>query len=148
MRVEIKGLNSNEVYCCKKSDIKAVFGDTDINVYFGVLNIRRDERSNSVFYRPDKKCKARIIAQFIVHKRYINRIGTESEPRLKFFILEKSYYTEELHLKFVTEVLPELRRFYEIHKDDDPIINHGEFSLTIGLKDDNFNFYETLEGKT
>ena len=83
-----------------------------------------------------------------MHKRYINRIGTESEPRLKFFILEKSYYTEELHLKFVTEVLPELRRFYEIHKDDDSIINHGEFSLTIGLKDDNFNFYETLEGKT
>lgn len=143
MRTQIKGLNPNETYCCTKEDVKSFFSDADIKVIFGLYNMSRNERVNSKQYSPYKNCSDRIIARMVVHKRCV-RFGLESCSYLSFFILNKEGYSEELRLKFVTEILPKLKEIYEKHKNDEYIEKHGAFNVTIGLKESNFNLYESV----
>lgn len=147
MRSKIRGLNPNETYCCTKEDVKAYFNNEDIDVYFGIFSFSRKEEENSRKYRINKKCNDIIIAKMVVHKRCINKLGSDSGSSLKFFILNKITYPQELRLKFVTEVLPKLKEIYEKHKDDDIKVNRGALSVTIGLNKEQFNFYESIYGK-
>lgn len=143
MRTSIKGLNSNETYCCIKEDVKSFFGDADIDVYFGTFNMSRNENKNSIQYRPNKNCEDRLIARMVVSKRYVDVTGLELNSYLSFFIMNKDGYSDELRLKFVAEILPELKELYEKHKEDD-LQGKERFNVTIGLKNDCFNLYASM----
>lgn len=143
MRTRIKGLNSNETYCCTKEDVKIFFGDADIDIYFGVFNMSRNEKENSIQYRPNKNCDDRIIAHMVVCKRYLSRHGLELNSYLSFFIMNKEGYSDGLRLQFVTEILPKLKELYEKHKEDD-LQGKERFNVTIGLKNDCFNLYASM----
>lgn len=142
MRTQIRKLNPNETYCCTKEDVRMFFGNDDIKIIFGIYNMSRNETRNSYKYRPNKKCNDRIIARMVVLKNTVDFLNLPLNSRLCFFIMNKTGYTDELRHKFVTEVLPKLKELYDEHKNEDPYENHGVFAVTVGLKDNEYNFYE------
>ena len=142
MRIQSKGLNPNETYCCTQKDVKSFFGDTDIEIFFGIFNISRNESLNSEKYRPHKTCDDRIIAKMVLHKRTIDCNGYNASPYISFFIMDKKGYTSEMRLKFISEVLPKLRELYDEHISG--IDDNGTFAVTVGIKEMHFNLYESI----
>ena len=141
MKIQIKGLNSNEIYCCTQEDVKLTFGDTDIDVIFGGFNISRREKVNSEKFRPYKKCSDIIVAKMVIHKNEIKHHGLSLGSYLIFFIMDKKDFLNEYCQIFKKEVLPKLRLVYnDFNKMID--FNKKTYSVTVGLKGGCFNLYE------
>lgn len=141
MTIKMRGLNPNETYCCTKRELKAVFKETDIDVYFG-YSISRQELQNNKAYSIDKKSDDRIVASMMVGKERALPEGIMMGSSLRFFILDKKSFTEKDREIFGTEVLPKLHSIYQEHKDEFDLIN-GLFCVVVGLsKSGEFNYYE------
>lgn len=140
MIIKRKGLNENEIYCCTKKEVKTAFKDCKLSVYFGLFNFSRDEKKSNEENRPYKNCSDRIVANFVVKNA---KFEDTFESYLIFYILNKKGYTEDIHIKFVTEVLPKLRLLYEKHRNIEYYQNKA-YEVTVGLKEDIFTFYEKI----
>lgn len=142
MTIKMRGLNPNETYCCTKRDLKAVFKETDIDVYFG-YSISRQEMQNNKTYRIDKKNNDRIAVSMMVGKKRELPEGITMGASLRFFILDKNSFTEKNREIFRAKVLPKLYDIYQEHKDECDMIN-GLFCVVVGLSNSGeYNYYET-----
>ena len=140
MTIKSRALNTNETYICTKKELKSVFKNADIDVYFGTCMQSREEEKNNFFYRPKRDCKDRVVANLIVGKDRICVNNISLGSCLKFYILKKDGYTDELQRLFADKVLPKLFDFYTKFKDKE----HEIYNMTVGLSNGNFNFYESM----
>ena len=143
MKIEIKGLNPNETYACTVREAKEIFKGSGLKIRFGTMQLSRDERLNSAWIRPNKRVKGIIVASINAHKSVKDYRRMTWDSCIIFYIISKNSYPESLHQKFVQETLPKIKSFYELHKEDDPIANHGVANLMVGLEGDEFCYYET-----
>lgn len=67
---DVRGLNSNETYCCKPNEVKAIFKNDKIDILFGT-QISRDPIKNSVVYCLNKKNKGIAVAVIRAFRPYI-----------------------------------------------------------------------------
>lgn len=141
MNVEMRKLNPNETYCCSIHEYKKFFKPSELHVSFGI-QFSRDEKENSKFYHPKNNSNNIIILKMCVCKERINRFGYKNVSYVNFFIIPKNKFSEILHEKFIMVILPEIRKFYDLHKDDDDILNGGAACLLVGLSNCEYHFYE------
>lgn len=135
---DVRGLNSNETYCCKPNEVKAIFKNDKIDILFGT-QISRDPIKNSVVYCLNKKNKGIAVAVIRAFRPYMSRFGWEEYSRVKFFILRKSMYSEKLQSEFEQNILPLMKLFYDKHKNDDGTDeNAGAAELVIYIENGKF----------
>lgn len=143
MTIKLRALNLNETYICTKKELKSVFKNADLDVYFGTCMQSREEEKNNFFYRPNRGCKDRIVANLIVGKDRICVNNISLGSCLKFYILKRDGYTDELHSLFVDDVLPKLFDLYNKYKDREQEI----YCITVGLNNGKFIFYKSIMHK-
>ncbi len=141
---EVRGLNSNETYCCSPKEVKSLFKNEKIDIHFG-YSLSRNPVKNSKYYLSEKKKNCIAVAYIRVFRPYKSvRNSWEDYSWAGFFILHKSMYTEELREEFRTKVLPYMKEFYDKHKDDDCTdANVGAAYLAVAIENDKFVFEET-----
>lgn len=91
MFIKNRGLNTNETYCCTKKDVKAVFCEENLNVYFGYSNIHSRnevENSKSLNWWSDKS--EPVVAMLSIYGR--NHKFLSNHTSLSFFIIDKIGY--------------------------------------------------------
>lgn len=141
MKIKMRKLNPNESYCCSLSEIKSIFQKDSIRIYMGRQQ-SRDEIVNSDLVRPNKTIKGMILAQIRVCAKRINRFGLQNSSYVNLYILNKSDFSDSLHKKFLEEVLPVLKKFYDTYKDTNVKEMDRAPRLTVSLYNGVFNFYE------
>lgn len=150
MSIKVRGLNSDETFCCSKKEFKSIFGtiDEDFSVYFGDLPVfSRDEVKNgdkrkSVRQGYNNPEKYVLLGMMIFREKdEFGHIGF-----MWFSILKKAHYSETQRQKFLKKALPKIYDLYKKYKGN-RILEESEFGryeLEVVMVGDEFIFNENI----
>lgn len=131
MKISSRCLNKNERFCCLKNDVKRIFGDADITVWFAKFH--RD-------FIPDIKVEnksifeGKIICQLSIYNT-LGQIGANGckSAFLNFYVLKYEEFNDKLYKEFISDVLPLMYCRYEKYQNKNLSNIGGKYILRVEL---------------
>ena len=140
MKLRVRNLNKNEMFCCSIKEVKDVFKDCDVSVWF----FHRSYCSDTIYLEP--KMEGKVIAHFgITHTS--GGIGTRDHTPvaiLNFYVLKKYEMSSELHQEFVEKILPKIYEGYRKHQNCNPEGIDGSYFFKVSLTNEKLLFREGI----
>ena len=105
MKIRTNGINHGEQYACAPGDVKTLFSDSDIFVWFGL-------RRNYEFDISDRVKPT--ISGIVIASMSVNRRETINSDHgmLSFYVIRDQAYSEDRRRDFAKNLLPQLRAWY------------------------------------
>ena len=143
LRKVLRPTAESETFCCTFKDVKDLFADTDATIDFGF-----GERSFSLDLF-NTGCGLKRYAKKRIKGVVVCKMTTffgSTTPRLNFYIIKKSEYSDELRQKFIAKYLPEVYCLYKTCLDDKSVIRK-EIILMIELLQGEFFIHKVTTDK-
>jgi hypothetical protein len=137
----IRKLNKNEKYACTPKDVRNIFGNEVVSVYFG---LSRDFKFNTTY----KKYKKPHIEGTIITSAFFYGIEKMDEYRdyaalILFYAIKDTEYTEECRMVFVEKYLPLMYEWYQkMLKNPSITLLSGREEFLVEWTDDEFKVHE------
>ena len=141
MIIKSRALNKNETFCCSKNDIKKIFGASEILAnfaYYGGRHFEKDKR----FYKGIMP-KGQMIAE-LSFSNVTHQVDdyTVLPWTINFYVLKKEEYPQELHEKFVSDILPKLFEKFQKHESERYKQEIGSILIIVNFFEKDFSIRE------